>query len=123
MGGILRVSLISLNTAIMLDLIDVSSVKSFVGFKSEWATIKDENLYVGGIGKEWTTPSGEFEHSNPLWIKVISPRGEISSLNWISNYKRLRQALGIEFPGIQLPFNRIFVIANMENHLSISQVT
>ncbi|XP_031828756.1 soluble calcium-activated nucleotidase 1 isoform X2 [Nomia melanderi] len=72
------------------------------GFKSEWATVKDENLYVGSIGKEWTTASGEFEHSNPLWIKVISPRGEISSLNWISNYKRLRQALHIEFPGYMI---------------------
>ena len=76
--------------------------KNHKGFKSEWATIKDEHLYVGSIGKEWTTPSGEFEHNNPLWIKVISPRGEIYSLNWISNYKRLRQAINIEFPGYMI---------------------
>lgn len=76
--------------------------KNAKGFKSEWATVKDEHLYVGSIGKEWTTPSGEFEHNNPLWIKVISPRGEIYSLNWISNYKRLRQAINIEFPGYMI---------------------
>lgn len=72
----------------------------FLGFKSEWATVKDEHLYIGSTGKEWTTPSGEFENNNPLWIKIVSPRGEIQSLNWISNYKRLRQAIHIEYPGI-----------------------
>lgn len=76
--------------------------KNNKGFKSEWATIKDEQLYVGSMGKEWTTPSGEFEHNNPLWIKVISPRGETHSLNWISYYKRLRQAINIEYPGYMI---------------------
>ncbi|KOX72820.1 Soluble calcium-activated nucleotidase 1 [Melipona quadrifasciata] len=76
--------------------------KSSKGFKSEWATVKDEHLYVGSMGKEWTTPSGEFEHNNPLWIKIVSPRGEIHSLNWISNYKRLRQAINIEYPGYMI---------------------
>ncbi|CAK9818887.1 Soluble calcium-activated nucleotidase 1 [Anthophora quadrimaculata] len=76
--------------------------KNTKGFKSEWATIKNEHLYVGSMGKEWTTPSGEFKHNNPLWIKVVSPRGEIQSLNWISNYKRLRQAINIEYPGYMI---------------------
>ena len=76
--------------------------KNTKGFKSEWATVKDEHLYVGSMGKEWTTPSGEFEHNNPLWIKVVSSRGEIESLNWISNYKRLRQAINIEYPGYMI---------------------
>ncbi|KAG6798050.1 soluble calcium-activated nucleotidase 1 [Apis mellifera caucasica] len=76
--------------------------KSSKGFKCEWATVKDEHLYVGSMGKEWTTASGEFQHNNPLWIKIISPRGEIYSLNWISNYKRLRQAIDIEYPGYMI---------------------
>lgn len=76
--------------------------KNTKGFKSEWATVKDEHLYVGSMGKEWTTPSGKFQHNNPLWIKIISPCGEVQSLNWISNYKRLRQALDIEFPGYMI---------------------
>ncbi|KAF0290064.1 Soluble calcium-activated nucleotidase 1 [Amphibalanus amphitrite] len=25
------------------------------GFKGEWMTVKDNHLYVGGLGKEWTT--------------------------------------------------------------------
>lgn len=70
-----------------------------LGFKSEWATVKDEMLYVGSMGKEWTTSSGEFEHNNPLWIKVVSPGGETHALDWIHNYKRLRQSIDIEFPG------------------------
>ncbi|EZA48791.1 Soluble calcium-activated nucleotidase [Ooceraea biroi] len=76
--------------------------KNHKGFKSEWATVKDELLYVGSMGKEWTTPSGEFEHNNPLWVKVVSPRGETHSLNWISYYKRLRQAINIEYPGYMI---------------------
>ena len=51
------------------------------------------------MGKEWTTPSGQFEHNNPQWVKVISPHGEVHSKNWISNYKRINEALNIEFPG------------------------
>ncbi|XP_011496638.1 PREDICTED: apyrase [Ceratosolen solmsi marchali] len=69
------------------------------GFKSEWATVKDEQLYVGSMGKEWTTNNGEIQNNNPQWIKVISPHGEVHSRNWISNYKRLREAINIEFPG------------------------
>lgn len=28
------------------------------GFKGEWMTVKDKKLYVGSIGKVWTTPTG-----------------------------------------------------------------
>lgn len=28
------------------------------GFKGEWMSVKDKNLYVGGLGKEWTSQSG-----------------------------------------------------------------
>lgn len=28
------------------------------GFKGEWMAVKDNDLYVGGLGKEWTSPSG-----------------------------------------------------------------
>ncbi|XP_043260212.1 soluble calcium-activated nucleotidase 1 [Colletes gigas] len=76
--------------------------KNSKGFKSEWATVKDEHLYVGSTGKEWTTHSGIFKNNNPLWIKIVSPRGEVHSLNWISYYKRLRQAIGIEYPGYMI---------------------
>ena len=28
------------------------------GFKGEWMAVKDHTLYVGGLGKEWTTADG-----------------------------------------------------------------
>ena len=44
------------------------------GFKAEWATVKDKHLYVGGLGKEWTTPEGQLVNFNPMWVKRISPK-------------------------------------------------
>ena len=28
------------------------------GFKGEWMTVKNYQLYIGGLGKEWTTQEG-----------------------------------------------------------------
>ncbi|XP_045515645.1 apyrase [Pieris brassicae] len=72
------------------------------GFKSEWATIKDEILYVGSMGKEWTTASGEFQTYDPMWVKAINIHGEVQHLNWVHQYKTLRQAIGIEWPGYMI---------------------
>lgn len=47
------------------------------GFKCEWATVKDKHLYVGGIGKEWTTPDGEIINFNPMFVKRISAKGHV----------------------------------------------
>lgn len=33
-------------------------------------TVKDEELYVGGYGKEYTDKHGNWLNDNPLWIKV-----------------------------------------------------
>lgn len=49
------------------------------GFKSEWATVKDEVLFVGSMGKEWTTASGDFESYDPMFVKAISMTGEVRS--------------------------------------------
>lgn len=49
------------------------------GFKSEWATVKDEVLFVGSMGKEWTTSDGEFESYDPMYVKAVSMHGEVSS--------------------------------------------
>ncbi|CAD6996289.1 apyrase [Ceratitis capitata] len=73
------------------------------GFKAEWATVKDQQLYVGSMGKEWTTSAGEFENENPMYVKVISPNGEKRSLNWSYNFKYLRQeAMQITWPGYMI---------------------
>lgn len=72
------------------------------GFKSEWATIKDDLLYIGSMGKEWTTPSGEFVNHDPMWVKVINIHGEVHHTNWVNQYKSVRSAIGIDFPGYMI---------------------
>jgi soluble calcium-activated nucleotidase 1 len=69
------------------------------GFKSEWATVKNNHLFIGSMGKEWTNGAGVFENYNPMMVKVISVSGEVKTLNWVHNYKALRSALSIEWPG------------------------
>ncbi|XP_037818090.1 apyrase [Lucilia sericata] len=73
------------------------------GFKSEWATVKDRLLYVGSMGKEWTTGTGEFENENPMFVKVVTPAGSVRSLDWSYNFKRLRQESSqISWPGYMI---------------------
>jgi len=69
------------------------------GFKTEWASIKDDHLYFGSTGKDWTDENGNIIHSNPLWVKTMDRTGKISSVNWIHNYERLRAATNTLFPG------------------------
>ncbi|XP_034646171.1 soluble calcium-activated nucleotidase 1 [Trachemys scripta elegans] len=69
------------------------------GFKAEWLAVKDEHLYVGGLGKEWTTATGEVMNENPEWVKVVGSKGDVGHENWVSNYNALRTAAGIRPPG------------------------
>ncbi|XP_075025387.1 soluble calcium-activated nucleotidase 1 [Calonectris borealis] len=69
------------------------------GFKAEWLAVKDEHLYVGGLGKEWTTTTGEVVNENPEWVKVIGYKGDVDHENWVANYNALRAAAGIRPPG------------------------
>ncbi|GAB6020403.1 hypothetical protein CHUAL_003104 [Chamberlinius hualienensis] len=73
--------------------------KETKGFKSEWATVKDGFLYVGGLGKEWTTAKGELVHYNPMWVKRISPSGEVEHLDWRTNYEMIKAKCEIKSPG------------------------
>uniref|UniRef100_A0A182NQS5 Apyrase n=1 Tax=Anopheles dirus TaxID=7168 RepID=A0A182NQS5_9DIPT len=72
------------------------------GFKSEWATVKDQVLYVGSMGKEWTTSAGDFETNDPMYVKAVTVHGEVYHLNWINNYKAIRKSIGIESPGYMI---------------------
>lgn len=47
------------------------------GFKSEWATVRDQVLYVGSMGKEWTTADGLFQNNNPMYLKAVTTKGEV----------------------------------------------
>lgn len=72
------------------------------GFKSEWATVKDETLIVGGLGKEWTTSTGELVNHNPQWVKTITTHGHVEHHDWTKNYEKLRESVGIYFPGYMI---------------------
>ena len=69
------------------------------GFKCEWMTVKDNTLYVGGLGKEWTTPTGELVNFNPQYVKSVGPSGDVVHHNWRSVYESVKVALGIKSPG------------------------
>ena len=69
------------------------------GFKAEWMAVKDKTLYVGGLGKIWTTTTGEFQNNNPQWVKSVGPNGDVAHHNWQKNYNAMRAALGIVDPG------------------------
>lgn len=70
-----------------------------IGFKAEWLAVKDEHLYVGGLGKEWTTTAGEFVNNNPEWVKVVGFRGDVQHENWVPTYAAMKTAAGIKPPG------------------------
>lgn len=76
--------------------------KESKGFKSEWATVKDQQLYIGGLGKEWTSAKGELIHLNPQWIKIISPTGEVEHVDWHNKYEKLKAAVEIKTPGYMI---------------------
>lgn len=76
--------------------------KSLKGFKSEWAAVKNQHLYIGSMGKEWTSAAGEFINDDPMYVKVVSTNGEIQHKNWVAQYKAVREAVNIKFPGLYL---------------------
>lgn len=72
------------------------------GFKCEWATVKDQKLYIGGLGKDWTTIMGKILNHNPQWVKVISPTGEVEHQNWRHRYLALLKTAHIQYPGYMI---------------------
>ncbi|XP_050521212.1 apyrase [Daktulosphaira vitifoliae] len=75
---------------------------NFKGFKSEWATVHNSELYVGSMGKEWTSSNGEYINNNPMWIKIINKFGQVTHVNWTENYIALRKAVNINYPGYMI---------------------
>lgn len=69
------------------------------GFKGEWMTIKDKQLYIGSIGKVWTSVTGEYLNDRPQYIKVISPTGHVEHRPWAEVYNKMRSSAGIVDPG------------------------
>ena len=48
------------------------------GFKCEWATVKDDVLYVGSMGREWTSDTGDIENYDYMYVKTVSKSGEVN---------------------------------------------
>lgn len=69
------------------------------GFKCEWATVKDDHIYVGSNGLENYGDSGEVENHNNFFVKKVAKTGEVFHENWISIYEKIRSTLGMSFPG------------------------
>ena len=61
--------------------------------------MKDKCLWVGGLGKEWTTITGELVNFDPQWVKSVGYHGDILHHNWIDNYNALREKAGYLPPG------------------------
>lgn len=73
--------------------------ESAKGQKNEWATVKDGEMYIGSIGKEYTDNDGNIINRHNFWVAVINGNGEVSHVDWTENYARIRKALGCDYPG------------------------
>lgn len=63
------------------------------GMKWEWATVKDNTLYLGSMGKEYTLPDGTIANANNLWIAIVDPMGRVKRLDWKHQYDFVKRAL------------------------------
>eukprot|EP00550_Attheya_septentrionalis_P002722 CAMPEP_0198291746 /NCGR_PEP_ID=MMETSP1449-20131203/9172_1 /TAXON_ID=420275 /ORGANISM="Attheya septentrionalis, Strain CCMP2084" /LENGTH=429 /DNA_ID=CAMNT_0043990427 /DNA_START=313 /DNA_END=1602 /DNA_ORIENTATION=+ len=72
------------------------------GMKWEWSTVKDGNLYMGSMGKEYTNADGSIANTNNLWIAVINSRGELTRIDWSEKFNFVRAALGASSPGYMI---------------------
>ncbi|XP_059168964.1 soluble calcium-activated nucleotidase 1-like [Physella acuta] len=87
------------NTVVPWVILADGNGKNSKGFKCEWATVKDQRLYVGGLGKEWTTETGEVVNLNPQWVKSIGISGDVEHMDWHDKYDALRAKTGTLLPG------------------------
>ncbi|GAB0100401.1 hypothetical protein DMENIID0001_164350 [Sergentomyia squamirostris] len=68
------------------------------GFKAEWATVRNDLLYVGSLATEYIDKDGKRQDSS-FWVKTISKRGYVQNIDWKPNYEKVRKAMGINYPG------------------------
>nr|AAX56357.1 35.5 kDa salivary protein [Phlebotomus ariasi] len=65
------------------------------GFKAEWATVKGDKLIVGSTGIPWFEEKTQSLNTYSLWVKEISKEGEVTNINWKSQYSKVKNAMGI----------------------------
>lgn len=69
------------------------------GMKWEWSTVKDGELWMGSMGKEFTNPDGSVANVNNLWVTVMHKGGGFRRINWTKQFTFVRNALGCPSPG------------------------
>jgi len=69
------------------------------GMKWEWATIKNNELVLGSMGKEFTRPDGSIENTNNLWVAMLNERGELRREDWEDKFNFVRKLVGATAPG------------------------
>ncbi|CAI5730674.1 unnamed protein product [Peronospora destructor] len=69
------------------------------GQKHEWATVKDGELYMGSVGKEFTDNSGNVISDGNLWVAIMNRVGDVRHEDWTANFASVRTALGCNWPG------------------------
>jgi soluble calcium-activated nucleotidase 1 len=69
------------------------------GMKWEWATVKDSELVLGSMGKEFTGPGGVIENTNNLWVAVLNARGELRREDWKGKFDFVRGLVSATYPG------------------------
>ncbi|EYB98745.1 hypothetical protein Y032_0128g1423 [Ancylostoma ceylanicum] len=56
-------------------------------------------LYEIKDGKEYRNENGDVVSEDPMWIKIITKRGEVRSKNWNRVFSRVRNEAGYPAPG------------------------
>lgn len=69
------------------------------GSKFEWAAVRENELYVGSMGKEFTNHDGSIANLNNMWVVRVSTSGEVRREDWTARYGVVREALGAARPG------------------------
>eukprot|EP01084_Bolivina_argentea_P231619 390551_1 len=66
------------------------------GMKIEWATVKDNTLYVGSFGKEFTDSQGNVVSNSPLWVVTLDTTlGNVQRSDWQKRYEKLLLAVDV----------------------------
>ncbi|KAH7830774.1 putative calcium activated nucleotidase 1 [Monocercomonoides exilis] len=93
--------------------------------KTEWATVKDDLLYVGSTGREWITREKMINHYDMEWVNILAERSTpnpneptipmpVYHSNFSSPYTRMRLTTGTQFPGYLLHESAVFDEAHRE---------
>ncbi|XP_053991367.1 apyrase-like isoform X2 [Hylaeus volcanicus] len=86
------------NGALLPKMILTETKNSSKGMKIEWATVKDNVLWVGSFGKEYIGPHGEILSNDKFQIALVNSHGKAIHLNWKPVYSKIRKMLNLEHP-------------------------